>query len=114
MAEPPAANLVRLPVKVVAGASRSEIAGWSAGRLRVRVSAVAERGKANAALIRLLADRLGLPASALRLIAGKTSVRKTVEISGLGAAEMRARLAGKHGLQTAAARPPGRQRQASR
>jgi len=81
-----------LPIKVVAGASRSEIAGWSAGRLRVRISAVAERGKANAALIQLLAARLGLPGSALRIVAGKTSARKTLAVDGLSEAEMRARL----------------------
>lgn len=92
MADSQPIHVARLPVKVVAGATRSEIAGWSAGRLRVRVSAVAERGKANAALIRLLADRLGLPVSALRLTAGKTSARKTLEISGLAEADMRARL----------------------
>ena len=94
MADPRAARIARLPVKVIAGASRSEIADWSAGRLRVRVSAVAERGKANAALIRLLAERLGLPGSALRVVAGKTSVRKTLEIAGLGEAELRERLGG--------------------
>jgi uncharacterized protein YggU (UPF0235/DUF167 family) len=94
MADQRAARTARLPVKVIAGASRSEIADWSAGRLRVRVSAVAERGKANAALIRLLAERLGLPGSALRVVAGKTSVRKTLEIAGLGEAELRERLGG--------------------
>ncbi len=94
MADQRAARTARLPVKVIAGASRSEIADWSAGRLRVRVSAVAERGKANAALIRLLAERLGLPGSALRVVAGKTSVRKTLELAGLGEAELRERLGG--------------------
>ena len=94
MADQRAARTARLPVKVIAGASRSEIADWSAGRLRVRVSAVAERGKANAALIRLLAERLGLPGSALRVTAGKTSARKTLEITGLGEAELFERLGG--------------------
>ncbi len=92
MADARPVEVARLPVKVVAGATRSEIAGWSADRLRVRVAAVAERGKANAALIRLLAGRLGLPKSALRVIAGKTSTRKLLEITGLGEAEMLARL----------------------
>jgi len=92
MADSRPAAPVRLPVKVVAGAARSEIADWSAGRLRVRVSAVAERGKANAALIRLLADRLGLPAAALQVVAGKTSARKTLAVTGLTEIELFARL----------------------
>jgi uncharacterized protein YggU (UPF0235/DUF167 family) len=87
-----AVSIARLPVKVVAGASRSEIVDWSAGRLRIRISAVAERGKANSALISLLAARLDLPRSALRVVAGKTSPRKTLEITGLAEAEMLARL----------------------
>jgi len=92
MAEPRPASVARLSVKVVAGAAHSEIAGWSDGRLRVRVGAVAERGKANTALLRLLADRLGLPKSALRVVAGKTSAHKTLEIEGLDEAELHERL----------------------
>ena len=92
MADRRPVSVARLAIKVVAGASRSEIADWSAGRLRIRVSAVAERGKANKALIGLLADRLGLPRSALRVVAGKTSARKTLEITGLAEAEMLERL----------------------
>ena len=92
MADRRPVSVARLPIKVVAGASRSEIADWSAGRLRIRVSAVAERGKANSALIGLLADRLGLRRSALRVVAGKTSARKTLEITGLDEAEMLERL----------------------
>ena len=92
MADRRPVRVARLPIKVVAGASRSEIADWAAGRLRIRVSAVAERGKANSAMIDLLADRLGLPRSAIRVVAGKTSARKTLEINGLAEAEMLERL----------------------
>ncbi len=92
MADSRSTGAASLSIKVVAGASRSEIAGWSAGRLRVRVSAVAERGKANAALIKLLAKHLGLPVSALRVTAGKTSPRKTLAVAGLSETELLSRL----------------------
>ncbi|MGD2172162.1 MAG: DUF167 domain-containing protein [Gammaproteobacteria bacterium] len=92
MADRPTANVARLPVKVIAGASQSAIAGWSGDRLRVRIAAVAERGKANAALIALIAKTLGLPRSAVRVAAGATSARKTLEISGLTQALVVARL----------------------
>lgn len=79
----PVESVVRLPVKVLAAASASAIAGWSGDRLRVRITAVAERGKANAALIELIAKTLGLPKSAVRITAGAASARKTLEIAGL-------------------------------
>lgn len=46
--------------------------------LRVRVSAVPDKGKANAAVIVLLAKALGLPKSAFSLTSGETSRFKTV------------------------------------
>lgn len=50
--------------------------------LRVRVRAIPEKGEANRALERLLADRLGLPAGAVSVISGSTSRLKTVRLSG--------------------------------
>ncbi|MEW9805918.1 DUF167 family protein [Mesorhizobium sp. ZMM04-5] len=51
-------------------------------RVAVRVRAVPEKGAANAALERLLADRLDLPKSAVSIAAGATSRLKTVRLSG--------------------------------
>jgi uncharacterized protein (TIGR00251 family) len=79
----------RLPVKVVPGASSNGIAGWMGDALRVRVTAPPERGKANAAVERIIADALGLPAHAVRVIKGNTSPRKVLEISGLTDRETR-------------------------
>lgn len=53
--------------------------------LRIRVSAVPDKGKANAAVIALLAKLLGLPKSALSLSSGETSRFKTIAITGEGA-----------------------------
>ena len=83
---------VRLSIKVVPGASRETLAGWLGEALKIRVRAPPERGKANAAVERVLASALGLPSKQVRVIAGQTSPRKTVEISGLCEEEIRARL----------------------
>lgn len=86
------APCVRLPIKVVPGSSRDCIAGWLGDTLKLRVSAPAERGRANAAVERLLADALGVPRACTRIVAGPTSARKLVEIDGLSEAEVRHRL----------------------
>lgn len=52
--------------------------------LRVRVAAVPDKGKANAALIALLAKKLRLPRSAFTLLSGETSRHKTLALSGDG------------------------------
>jgi uncharacterized protein YggU (UPF0235/DUF167 family) len=82
-----------LPVKVVPGSSRDGIAGWLGATLKVRVSVPAERGRANAAVERVLAEALGVPRSCARIVTGRTSARKVVEISRLTESEVRARLA---------------------
>jgi uncharacterized protein len=83
---------VKLAVKVVAGASRSGIAGWLGDTLRVRVSAPPERGKANAAVEALLSEALDIAAGGAKIVSGRTSPRKVVEIVGLSEAEIRRRL----------------------
>lgn len=50
--------------------------------LRVRVRAVPDKGKANAAVIALLAKALGVSKSAVKLVSGDTARLKTVEIEG--------------------------------
>jgi uncharacterized protein (TIGR00251 family) len=50
--------------------------------LRIRVAAVADRGKANAAVIALLSKSLRVPKSAIAIVAGETARFKTVEIAG--------------------------------
>lgn len=83
---------MRLTVKVVPGASRSEIAGWLGDALKVRVAAPPEGGRANAAVESLLAGVLGLPRAQVRVIAGGSSPHKTVELVGIEERELRGRL----------------------
>jgi uncharacterized protein (TIGR00251 family) len=84
---------IRLAIKVVPGSSRDCIAGWLGESLKVRVCAPPERGRANAAVEALLADVLGVAKDQVRVVAGSTSARKILEISGLSEAEVRERLA---------------------
>lgn len=74
------APVLRLPVKVVPGASRGEIVGWMGDRLKVRVAAPPQRGKANEAVVELLAGTLGIPRARVRIVSGTTSPLKVVEV----------------------------------
>jgi uncharacterized protein YggU (UPF0235/DUF167 family) len=86
---------VRIQVKVVTRASRTEVAGWSGDRLKVRLAAVPERGRANDALEHCVADLLGIGPSRVRVVSGRTATVKMLEISGLDEAEVRSRLPAK-------------------
>jgi hypothetical protein len=79
-------------VKVVPGASRDAVAGWLGDALKVRVRAPPERGKANAAVERLIADALGIAVGDVEVVGGTTSPRKRVAIAGLSESEVRRRL----------------------
>ncbi len=79
-------------LKVVPGSSRSAIAGWLGERLKVRVAAPPEAGKANEAVRRLLAEALGVPPRQVAIIAGESTPEKTVRISGVSADHVAQRL----------------------
>lgn len=85
-------TFTQLQVKVVPGASREGIVGWLGETLKVRVTAPPERGKANAAVEATIAEALGISLKSVRVIHGKTSPRKVVEIAGLSEAEVHRRL----------------------
>jgi uncharacterized protein len=74
---------VRLAIRCVPRGGADRIEGVVEGRLRVRVAAPAVDGAANDALLRLLADELGLARNAIRLIAGETGRNKVVAIEGI-------------------------------
>lgn len=88
----PASSL--LHVKAVPGARQDAVAGPLGERLKVRVAAPPEDGRANKAILRLLADRLGVKPAAVTLIRGAAHPEKTISVHGLAAAEVAARLAG--------------------
>jgi uncharacterized protein len=82
-----------LQIKAIPASSRNCIAGWLGETLKVRVTAPAERGKANAAVEATIAEALGVPREGARIVAGHSSPRKVVEIVGLSEAEVYRRLA---------------------
>lgn len=65
-----------LPVRAQPGAGRNEIRGEQNGMLKVSVTQIAEKGKANKALIAVLSKELRLRKSQLELLAGHTSSEK--------------------------------------
>lgn len=69
-------------VKAVARASCNEIAGVVVDRLKIRISAAPEGGKANRAICQLLASSLGVKANQIRIERGETSPAKIVRITG--------------------------------
>jgi uncharacterized protein len=81
-----------LAVKVVPGSSRDRIAGVLGDSLKVATSAPPEKGKANAAVAKILAKALGLDSRAVTLHAGQTNPRKEFLLAGLSAGEARKRL----------------------
>lgn len=83
----------RLSIKVVPGSSNDGVAGWLGDAFKVRVRAPAERGKANNAAERIVAEAVGLPQESVRVVKGHTAPRKVVEISGLSESEVQRRLA---------------------
>lgn len=83
---------VAFRVKVVPGSARTRVVGRLGDALKVAVAAPPERGRANQAVIRLLAERLGVAKNTVKITAGETSARKTVFVSGVSAATCRSRL----------------------
>jgi len=68
-------------VKVIPRASRAEVVGTMAdGSLKVKVTAVPEKGKANQEVCEVLARHFGVSESRVTIIAGRTSTRKWVRV----------------------------------
>jgi uncharacterized protein (TIGR00251 family) len=74
----PIPDPVLLDIRVKPRAKRAGILGRHGSALKVAVRAAPERGRANAELVQVLAQALGLPAAAFELVAGATSQDKRV------------------------------------
>lgn len=72
-----------LPVRAHAGSRKNGILGEHNGMLRVAVAASPEKGKANKAIIGVLADELQMAKASIELIAGETSQQKRFLIVGV-------------------------------
>lgn len=82
-----------LPVRAQPGARRNGLTGEHNGRLTVAVTQVAEKGKANRAIIDVLARELSLAKSQLELLSGETASQKRVLIRGIAPDQLRQRIA---------------------
>ena len=81
-----------LSVRAQPAARRNAIVGEQAGALKVAVTAPPDKGRANDAIIEVLAEALGVKRSQLSLVGGMTSRAKKVLIAGMKAADLRNRL----------------------
>ena len=77
------------PVKVQPKASRDQVVGYREGVLQLRVTAAPDKGRANAAVVALLADALGVAKSRVRIIRGQTSRDKVVTVESLTPEDVR-------------------------
>ena len=83
---------VRLHLRVAPGASRPAIVGRLGDAWKIRVAAPPDRGRANDAVVALLADTLGVARPNVRIVAGLASRDKVVEVSAITSREATRRL----------------------
>ena len=83
---------MELEIRVRSRAGRNTIEIGDGGRVTVRVTAAPERGRANKAVIELLAKKLGVSKTSVTLVRGLTSRDKVVRIYGVTDRDVRGRL----------------------
>jgi uncharacterized protein (TIGR00251 family) len=84
--------MARLKVLVQPRASKTVVVGIHGDSIKIRIAAPPVDGAANEELIRFLAERLGVPRSAVTITSGQTGRRKVVNVDGITAAEAAQRL----------------------
>jgi uncharacterized protein (TIGR00251 family) len=87
-------TIVRFAVRLSPRSATTRVDGVVDGVLRIRVAAPAVEGVANTALVRLLADELGLAVRDVRIVAGAKSRQKLVMADGVAAEAIVARWPG--------------------
>jgi len=84
----------RLTLRVAPGAASTAVVGRHGDGWKVCVTAAPGKGKANAAVVRLLADVLDIPERDVAIVSGHGSRDKTVVLGDIGDDEIERRLAG--------------------
>jgi uncharacterized protein (TIGR00251 family) len=79
---------VVLTLHIQPGAKRTEIVGLHGEALKIRLAAPPVDGKANAALLAFIAERLGVAKSQVELVSGETSRAKRVKVGAGAAADL--------------------------
>ena len=87
----------RISVRLTPRGGADRVDGVVDGVLRVRVAAPAVDGAANRAMLRLLADELGVPRGAVSLVVGAGNRSKVVEVDGVDPSAVAARWPGLRG-----------------
>jgi uncharacterized protein len=82
----------RLRLRVAPGATRAGVVGRHGDAWKVRVAAPAEGGRANHAVVRLLAETFALPRTAVTLVSGHGTRDKIVELAGIDPEDIERRL----------------------
>ena len=86
-------DAIRISVRVAPGSARTGVAGAYRDGWKLNVRPSPERGKANDAVVRLLADVLALPARQIEIVAGQSARDKIVAIEGITTDAVNAALA---------------------
>lgn len=69
-----------IDVKAVPGASKTEFAGLAGNRLRIRIAAAPEEGRANGELVAFLAKKTACPKGSIQIISGEKSRLKRIQM----------------------------------
>ncbi len=75
-------------VKAVPGSSRTAICGLLDEMVKIKVSAAPEKGKANKCLLDFLAKQLGVRKNAVKIVSGKGSPVKSVQVTGISVVQL--------------------------
>ncbi len=77
------------PIRVQPKSSRDQVVGYRDGVLQLRVTAPPDKGRANAAVVALLADALGVAKSRVRIVRGQSSRDKVLTVESLTPEDVR-------------------------
>jgi uncharacterized protein len=95
-----ATERTRLRLRVAPGAARAAVVGRHGDGWKIRVAAPPEGGRANEAVLKLLAETLALPRASVTIVSGTSSRDKLVELAGIPREEIERRLASAGGEET--------------
>ncbi len=83
---------MQINVRVYPRSSHNTVSWSDEGNLTVRVTAAPENGKANDAVVKLLADRLGIPRSGIRMLRGQRTRNKVLCFKGFTSEDLARRI----------------------
>lgn len=73
---------ILVPVKIIPKSSSDKIVGWEGNTLKIRVTAVPEKGEANQSVIKILSKTLKIAKSNIVIVKGETSRNKIILFKG--------------------------------